>query len=238
MNKIVILFLIFAGGAFAQMAKVAPENADKEAIQQGTGQIPREASGQAWQIPFASSDNTISLDIQNNSNIEADNVLVTFKNIPSWLTFKSSTASIKSITANASGDAEFTFSIDRKAPVGKDTTLTATISTANGQTWTKDIEITVGAPKDYKLYNNFPNPFNPSTKIAFDLPKASHVKLIIYDIIGREVAQIADADYPAGYTELTWNGVNKNGVTVSSGVYFYRASTDSWDKVKKMLMLK
>ena len=124
--------------------------------------------------------------------------------------------------------------------------MTATISTANGQTWTKDIAITVGAPKDYKLYNNFPNPFNPSTKIAFDLPKAWHVKLIIYDIVGREVDQVADADYPAGYTEVTWNGVNKNGVTVSSGVYFYRLvvsggepkNTQSWSNVKKMLMLK
>ena len=230
MNKIVILFLIFAGGAFAQMAKVAPENADTDVLQQGSGQV--------WQVPYASSDNTISLSIQNTSSIEAKSVSVAFNKVPSWIQFNSTAVAIKSIPANSSGDAEFTFSIDRKAPVGKDTTLTATISTANGQTWTKDIEITVGAPKDYKLYNNFPNPFNPSTKIAFDLPKASHVKLMIYDIVGREVAQVADADYPAGYTEVTWNGVNKNGVTVSSGVYFYRVSTDSWNKVKKMLMLK
>ncbi len=61
---------------------------------------------------------------------------------------------------------------------------------------------------------------------------------MIYDIIGREVAKVADADYPAGYTELVWNGINKNGNSVSSGVYFYRVSTGNWSKVKKMMMLK
>ena len=48
----------------------------------------------------------------------------------------------------------------------------------------------------------------------------------------------ADADYPAGYTELTWSGINKNGNLVSSGVYFYRISADKWSKVKKMMMVK
>ncbi len=229
MKKTTILLLLFVTSAFAQPAKVISDN----------------TAGGTWQIPFASTDNTISLSIQNNSNLEAKDVTVTFNNLPTWLTFKSNTAAIKSIAADSSGDAEFTFSVDKKAPVGKDTTLTATITAADAQTtqgasqaWTKDIKISVVAPKDYKLYNNFPNPFNPSTKIAFELPKASRVKLIIYDIVGREVAQVADADYPAGYTELTWNGLNRNGNLVSSGVYFYRISTDKWSKVMKMMMIK
>ena len=222
MRHAVILLLAFAVTAFAQSAKVSSDN----------------AAGQVWQIPFASSDNTISLGVQNNSSVAAKNVSVEFHNLPTWLRFKSSSTTIKSIAAGASGDAEFVFSIDKKAPVGNDTTVTAAISTADGQSWTKDIKISVSAPKDYKLYDNFPNPFNPSTKIGFDLPKTSHVKLTIYDIVGREVAQVADADYPAGYTELTWSGINKNGNLVSSGVYFYRISTDQWTKVKKMMMVK
>ncbi len=222
MRSITILTLFLVGIGFAQPAKVASDN----------------PVAQVWQIPFASTDNTISLSIQNNSSIEAKSVSVVFNNLPSWLEFKSKSAAIKGIVADSTGDAEFTFSVDKKAPIGKDTTFTATISTSDGQKWTKDITVEVAAPTDYKLYNNFPNPFNPSTKIAFDLPKTSHVKLVIYDIVGREVAQVADADYPAGYTELTWNGTNKNGVMVSSGVYFYRVSTGSWSQVKKMLMLK
>jgi FlgD Ig-like domain len=221
--KIMLVFLVtVVGSVLAQEAKVTASN----------------AVGQTWQIPFASTDNTISLSIQNNSSLEARNVSVTFNSLPSWLKFKSSTFLIKNVAANASGDAEFTFSVDKKAPVHKDTTLTATITTTDGQSWTKDIKISVGAPKEYKLYENFPNPFNPSTKIAFELPKASRVKLMIYDVVGREVAQVTDADYPAGYTELTWNGLNKNGNLVSSGVYFYRVSADEWSKVKKMMMVK
>ena len=222
MKGIIVLSLFVVVNAFAQPSKVASTN----------------AAGGIWQIPFASTGNTISMSIQNNSAIEANNVSVTFYNIPAWITFKTNTGIIKSVTANASQDAEFTFSVDKKAPVGKDTTLTATIKTSDGQIWTKEIKVVVAAPKDYKLYNNFPNPFNPSTKIAFELPKASHVNLTIYDIVGREVAQVADAEYPAGYTELTWNGTSKNGPMVASGVYFYRVSTDRWSKVKKMLMVK
>ncbi|MFZ1081640.1 MAG: FlgD immunoglobulin-like domain containing protein [Candidatus Kryptoniota bacterium] len=227
MRYVVILLLAIAVSASAQTPKVVSTKA-----------APEGAGSQVWEIPFASTGNTISLNVQNNSSLEAKNVSVTFNHLPTWLNFKSNSASLKDVSPNSTGDAEFTFSVDKKASVGKDTTLTATISTSDGQTWTKDITVEVAAPKDYQLYNNFPNPFNPSTKIAFDLPEASHVKLVIYDIVGREVAQVADADYPAGYTELTWNGINKNGVTVSSGVYLCRISTDKWSSVKKMMMLK
>ena len=222
MKKIALLIILFVEIAFSQPAQVASIN----------------TAGGRWQIPFASTDNTISLSVQNSSTLEAKSVTVSFNRLPTWLKFKETTFSIKSIAANSSGDAEFTFSVDKKAPVEKDTTLTATITTTDGQVWTKEIKISVGAPKEYKLYENFPNPFNPSTKIAFELPKASRVKLMIYDVVGREVAQVTDADYPPGYTELTWNGLNKSNGLVSSGVYFYRVSTEKWSKVKKMMMLK
>ena len=221
MRYTVLLLLSISVNAFAQPSKVASTN----------------AAGQVWQIPFASTGNTISLSVQNNSNTSARNVSVTFTGIPSWLKFKSQSAVIKTISADSTVDAEFVFDVDKKAPVGRDTTLTATISSTGGS-WTKDIKITIGAPTDYKLYANYPNPFNPSTKIGFQLPAASHVRLVIYDVVGREVAKVTDADYPAGYTELTWNGTNNNGVTVSSGVYFYRITAPKWNKVMKMMMVK
>ena len=111
MKQSIIILILYVGSAFAQPSKIAPNN----------------PMAQVWQIPFASTDNTISLSVQNNSTTLAKNVSVTFNNVPSWITFKSSTMIIKSIAANASGDAGFTFSVDKKAPVEKDTTLTATI---------------------------------------------------------------------------------------------------------------
>ncbi len=200
--------------------------------------VPGGDSSNLWEIPFASSGNIIQLSVQNTSSIEAKDVSVTFNNLPSWLEFKSSTVRIKCIPAGGTGDAEFVFSVDKKAPAGKDTALTAVISTADGQHWSKQIRVAVSAPKDYKLYQNYPNPFNPSTKIAFELPAASHVRMIIYDMIGREVARVADENYPAGYSEVTWSGRNGNGERVSSGMYIYRISAGSWNKVKKMMLLK
>ncbi len=143
MRAALIFLIVIAGSEFAQTSKEAANS----------------LAGQVWEIPFASEGNTISLSVQNNSNLEAKNVSVTFTNLPSWLELKSKTAAIKSISAGSSGDAEFTFSVDKKAPVGKDTTLTAVISMSDGQAWTKDITVSVGAPRNYKLYNNFPNPF-------------------------------------------------------------------------------
>ncbi len=218
----VVLLMLVAGNGFAQSSKTPSGN----------------GTGHTWQVPFASTDNTISLSVQNNSGIEAKSVSVTFNNLPTWLKFKSNTVLLKSIPANGSSDAKFAFSVERKAPVGRHTTLTATICSTDGQTWTKEITVSVGAPTDYKLYNNFPNPFNPSTKIAFELPKGSHVSLIIYDVLGRKVAEIANQNYPAGYNETTWNGLNRNGEQVSSGVYFYRITADRWSAAKRMLMLK
>ena len=140
MRTAVILALLTVVSTIAQTGKVTSSN----------------GTGQTWQIPFASTNNTISLAVQNNSGIEAKNISVTFNNLPTWLEFKSNTVLLKSIPANSSGDAEFTFSVDRKGPVGRDTTLTATISSADGQTWTKEISEAVGAPKDYRPYNNLP----------------------------------------------------------------------------------
>ncbi|MCF7807308.1 MAG: T9SS type A sorting domain-containing protein [Candidatus Marinimicrobia bacterium] len=72
------------------------------------------------------------------------------------------------------------------------------------------------------LFNTYPNPFNPSTTISYDLPEHSHVKLTIYDVNGREVVTLQDNEKPAGHFELQWNGTDARGNKVSTGVYFAR----------------
>ena len=173
MKKIGILFVILCGSAIAQTPSHASNNASGQMMQSVMA-----SKALIWQIPFASTGNTISLVIQNSSSVGAKMVSVAFTNVPSWLEFKSSTVLLKNIPPESSGDAEFVFSVDKEAPIGKDTTLTAVISTSDGQKWTKEMTVSVAAPKDYKLYDNFPNPFNPSTKIAFELPKASRVSIV------------------------------------------------------------
>ena len=88
-------------------------------------------------------------------------------------------------------------------------------------------------PVKYNLYQNYPNPFNPTTNIRFDLHKSSHAKLIVYDILGKEVATLVNEKFSAGSYEVNWNGSN-----YPSGVYFYRLETDDFVDVKKMLLVK
>jgi len=87
--------------------------------------------------------------------------------------------------------------------------------------------------KKYELMQNYPNPFNPNTTIEFHLPEADHVKLIVFDLLGREVARLADARYEAGKHSIQFNASQ-----FSSGIYFYRLETGKKVMFKKMLLVK
>ncbi len=93
-------------------------------------------------------------------------------------------------------------------------------------------------PKEYALYNNYPNPFNPSTNIQYDLPKASGVSLLIYNINGQEVMRWDESNVSPGYYEKTWNGRTQAGVPVSSGMYIYRLIAGDFVQTRKMVLLK
>jgi len=88
------------------------------------------------------------------------------------------------------------------------------------------------------LGQNHPNPFNPQTVIAFDLPRSQKASLRIYDVQGRLVTTLVEGELSAGPHRLTWKGCDDSGRTVSSGTYFYRLSTDDGQLVKKMSLLK
>jgi len=86
------------------------------------------------------------------------------------------------------------------------------------------------------LYENFPNPFNPQTTIAYQLPHNGLVRLTVYDILGRVVIRLIDQTQSAGYHEVVWYGLDKAENPVSSGIYFYRLQTGSYSRVHKMIL--
>ena len=99
--------------------------------------------------------------------------------------------------------------------------------------------ISVGImPEEFKLYQNYPNPFNSNTTIEYDLKQNSHVKLIIYDILGRKIIQLANHDETPGKKSIYWNGTDNTGNQVSTGVYIYNLKLDDVSFTKKMLMIK
>jgi hypothetical protein len=114
-------------------------------------------------------------------------------------------------------------------------------STSNPPTAVEDLEQAPELPKVYALLQNYPNPFNPATSISFDLPKQSSVLLKIFDVIGREVATLVNANLAPGRYTKTWNASS-----FTSGVYFYRLSIqrttgsggEMFTSTKKLLLVK
>lgn len=90
----------------------------------------------------------------------------------------------------------------------------------------------------FALYQNFPNPFNPTTRITFSLPTRMHVTLSIYNIEGKRVVTLVDDTLSEGFKEIVWNGTDSRGSKVSSGVYFYRLKTDKKVLTKKLILLR
>ena len=101
----------------------------------------------------------------------------------------------------------------------------------------EDIE-KVESTNDFRLYKNYPNPFNPSTSIKYDLYKTALIRLRIYNLLGEEVKQLINEKQGKGEYNISWNGDDKNGELVSSGMYFYHLQIDHHVRVGKMILAK
>jgi len=93
-------------------------------------------------------------------------------------------------------------------------------------------------PEIFSLDQNYPNPFNPTTIIQFSIPNSVKVELNIYDIMGKKVRSLINSKYSAGNYESVWDGTNENGLSVSSGIYFYQIKAGNQVAVKKMSFMK
>jgi hypothetical protein len=93
-------------------------------------------------------------------------------------------------------------------------------------------------PEEFSLSQNYPNPFNPLTKIDFSLPKTGRVVITIYNLLGQEVTTLINQRLDYGYHTVTWQGTDRMGRPVGSGVYFSELKTAGNRKTRKMLLLK
>lgn len=93
-------------------------------------------------------------------------------------------------------------------------------------------------PSKFTLSQNYPNPFNPETKIQFSVPRASMVKIEIFNLLGQRVRLLVDQYYPAGNYATSWNGTDNQGGLVATGVYFYRFTAGDIVETRKMVLLK
>ena len=93
-------------------------------------------------------------------------------------------------------------------------------------------------PENFRLFQNFPNPFNPTTTISYNLPEDTEVNLKIYNLFGQEVRRLVNEVQPAGSKSVVWNGKDASGRFVSSGLYLYRLEAKNNVQYRKMLFLK
>jgi hypothetical protein len=121
--------------------------------------------------------------------------------------------------------------------------ITALHTVTTADRWVFNPTILVGVPEngmplEFNLSQNYPNPFNPSTTIEFTLPTVAHVSLRVYNLLGQEVASLMDGKLNAGKHRWSWDGKNRQGLAVSTGVYLYRLTAGDRIETRKMLLLK
>jgi uncharacterized delta-60 repeat protein len=93
-------------------------------------------------------------------------------------------------------------------------------------------------PGDFKLSQNFPNPFNPSTVIEYSLPYRSHVTIEVFNLLGQCVRKLVNESKPAGNYQVEWDGTDGHNSVLASGIYLYRLQTEDFKETKKMLFIK
>jgi len=108
-------------------------------------------------------------------------------------------------------------------------------SSASGSGLEEDQEI---IPPNFYLSQNYPNPANAGTYIKYALPKATKVRLEVYDAMGRAIRTLIEDTQKPGIYRIYWDGTDRRGVKVSSGIYFYRMETRGFKSTKKMIVLR
>ena len=103
-----------------------------------------------------------------------------------------------------------------------------------------DANVSVQTKNEYSIGGifNYPNPFNPVTKLRYTIPKNSLVSIIIYDMLGRQVKTLVNQTQDAGYASVIWDATNDYGKPVSAGIYLYQIQTGEYIQTKKMVLLK
>mgnify|MGYP001588638825 CR=1 FL=1 len=99
-------------------------------------------------------------------------------------------------------------------------------------------EVSELIPTGYALEPNYPNPFNPETRISYSLREAVHARLVVYDVLGREVKVLVDRELGAGHHVAVWDATDARGSQVPSGVYFYSLTAGSFKSTQKMVLMR
>ncbi|MBO6586909.1 MAG: T9SS type A sorting domain-containing protein [Gracilimonas sp.] len=196
------------------------------------------AAAQTYTIPFASKGNTLQLEVVNSGQENGQDLLVQAVEIPDWISLSADELHLDNISSGDSQIITFRFDAGEKVEVGEVYALTFQITQQGRVIGEKNFQLASDAPADFKLFANFPNPFNPATTISYQLPEQTKVTVQIFNILGQLVSEPVNASQKPGKYQFRWNASS-----YASGVYLYRfvGKTESGKQVteqRKMLLVK
>lgn len=196
------------------------------------------ASAQTYQIPFASKGNAIQLEVVNTGENTGNDLKIVATDVPDWILLNQTELTLSNLAPNQTKTATFTFDATEEAAVGKTDVLRFQIIENETVIGTREFSLSSEAPATFELFNNYPNPFNPTTTISYQLPEKMEVKIFIYNILGQQVSTLVNTHQPPGKYALQWDASR-----YSSGIYLYRFQGKTnrgktYTKEQKMLLIK
>lgn len=193
---------------------------------------------QVYDVPFGSKGNILQLEVVNAGHQAGSNLKVVATNIPEWIQLNQTSVLLKGLSPDQSQTVTFTFDATKEAIVGKEATLSFKIIERGKEIGSRNFSLRSEAPATFKLFHNYPNPFNPATTISYQLPEAMRVNILIYNILGQHIATLVNENQKPGNYQFKWDASRQ-----SSGMYLYRfqGTGESGKKYiddQKMLLIK
>lgn len=176
-----------------------------------------ELFAQIYEIPFASKGNNIELAVVNTSNFESSDITVKVTSHPSWIVLNKIEETLLGIPSLEQRISAFSFDALEKAPIGITEKLVFSIIENGSVIEIKEILLKSSAPSTFELFNNYPNPFNPSTTISYQLPDAMEVNVQVFNILGQMVSELVNEQQKPGRYQVRWDASQ-----FASGMYIYQ----------------
>ncbi len=193
-----------------------------------------------YEVMPGTTGNQIILKLANNTDLQyLENVEVKLLKGSANLDFPIKEINVGSISKEEDKEVSISFNVNYNTGIIKRDTIVFLISGKDGIQMMKELVLEYTKPMDYRLDNNYPNPFNPATTLRYTLPDESSVSLRIYNILGEVVSNLVNEVQSAGYYEMNFNATG-----YATGVYIYTFQAKSTDgskefnSVKKMMLIK
>lgn len=179
-----------------------------------------------YTVPIGTIGNRLVIFIKNTRLLDIQELTVSVESSPEWITFEYQEVFIDSIPTSQKKDVEFYFDVSNGEMNRMGKVILSTKDSEDNLLAKKEISlITALNDEGSQSITSFPNPANPATMILYTLNEDGHVRIDIYNILGRCVKKLVDEDKPAGQWQIFWDGCDDRGMSVASGRYLLRLET-------------